>query len=262
MIRALLIALAFLSPIASLFLAYRGAHLAFALAPLFISHALLLYATLVPNCPWWGPIVTRFATTEKEVWLTIDDGPSHTHTIAILDLLEQFDARATFFVIGARAEEHPHLITEILMRGHALANHTQTHPRASFWAAGPARIRTEIARCAESLRSNAERPARYFRSPVGMTNPFVHPALARRGLTLIGWSVRGLDTVQRSAEAVARRIEERVVPGAIILLHEGQRVARQPEFNPRCVELTLQRLSARGYRFVIPEPAQLRARGG
>ena len=261
MMRTLLIGFAFIAPVASVALTTAGAHIGLALLPIFVSHMLLLYATLVPNCQWWGPAVTRFQTSAREVWLTIDDGPSPAHTLAILDLLKQFDARATFFVVGERAEKHPHLITEILTRGHALANHTHTHPRGTLWCAGPKKIAREIDACAETLRTTPERPARFFRSPVGMTNPFVHPALAQRGLTLIGWSVRGLDTVQRDPARVAERIEKRAKPGAIILLHEGQRVAKAPEFNPRCLELTLQRLTGRGYRFVIPPPEALRTNG-
>ena len=50
------------------------------LAVLFLSHMLILYATLVPNCQWWGPVVTHFETPRREVWLTIDDGPDPRHT--------------------------------------------------------------------------------------------------------------------------------------------------------------------------------------
>lgn len=257
MTRALLIGCAASAPLLSL--ALVGTNLYLALAPLFVSHLLLLYATLVPNCQWWGPVMTRFKTDEREVWITIDDGPSPAHTTRMLDLLEQFDARATFFVIGERAEKHPHLITEILARGHSLANHTQTHPSGTFWCASAARIKQEIGQCAEILRPTPERPASLFRAPAGMKNFFVHPALRRRGLTLVGWTVRGLDTVRRDPARVAHRIEKAARSGAIILLHEGQRAEKNPDFNPRCLELTLQRLSARGYRFVIPRPEQLRA---
>ena len=256
--RTALLAWALLAPLLSLVLAFRGTHVVLALLPLFVSHLLLLYATLVPNCQWWGPVFTCFHTTEREVWITIDDGPSPAHTIAMLDLLQQFDARATFFVIGANAEKYPHLITEILTRGHALANHTSSHPSRTFWCAGPARVRREIALGAETLRSTPERLADFFRAPAGMRNMFVHPALAARGLGLIGWTVRGLDTVKRNPVRVAERIEKRARPGAIIMLHEGHHTERDPEFALRCLELTLQRLAARGYRCVIPPPEQLR----
>ncbi len=257
MTRAFLIGCAIIAPFLAIALA--GTNLYFALAPIFFSHLLLLYATLVPNCQWWGPVMTNFATSAQEVWITLDDGPSPAHTTQMLDLLEQFDARATFFVIGANAEKYPHLITEILTRGHALANHTQTHPSKMFWCASPAKIRREIDRCAETLRSTPERPAIFFRAPVGMKNPFVHPALARRNLSLVGWTVRGLDTIRRDPARVAAHIVATAKPGAIVVLHEGQRVKRDPKFNPRCLELTLQQLSERGYRFVIPRPEQLRA---
>jgi peptidoglycan/xylan/chitin deacetylase (PgdA/CDA1 family) len=258
MIRPALIGFAFVAPILSIALAWSGTNIILSLAPLFVSHLLLLYATLVPASQWWGPVITHFATNEREIWLTIDDGPSPVHTLQILDLLKQFDARATFFVIGKRAEEHPHLITEILAGGHTLANHTFTHPSGRFWCVDPSRIAREIERCAETLRSTPQRPALFFRSPVGIKNMFVHPALARRGLQLIGWSVRGLDTIRHNPERVAQRIERFVRPGAIILLHEAQRVEKDPEFNLRCLELTLQRLASRGFRFVIPLPEQLR----
>ena len=264
MMRRFLLGFATIAPIVSLILIRD--HIFVALAPLFVSHLLLLYATLVPNCQWWGPVLTRFETSEPEVWITIDDGPSPAHTPRMLEVLERFEARATFFVIGALAEKHPHLITEILAKGHALANHTQTHPSLSFWCAGPRRIAREIAQVAETLRTTPDRPERFFRAPAGLKNFFVHPALARRDLALVGWGVRGIDTFGRNPERVAERIargaiEERVQPGAIILLHEGKRLNREPDFNPRCLELTLQRLAAGGYRFVIPNPGQLRAGG-
>ena len=255
-VRTLLLVFAGIAPLISIALLGHGVLVA--IAPLFVSHMLLLYPTLVANSQWLGPVFTSFETNAREVWITIDDGPSPAHTRRMLDILAQYDARATFFVVGANAEKHPHLITEILTRGHSLANHTHTHPSRTFWCASARRLRREIDGCAEQLRSTPERPAHFFRAPAGMKNFFVHPALARRGLGLVGWTVRGLDTVKQDAARVAERIEKGARPGAIILLHEGHHVERHPEFQPQCLELTLQRLGARGYTFVIPQPQQLR----
>jgi peptidoglycan-N-acetylglucosamine deacetylase len=249
--RRALLGFAILAPFLSLYLS--GTNLVIALAPLFASHMLLLYATLMPSCDWWGPVIESFRTTSSEVWVTIDDGPSPEHTIKMLDLLERFNARATFFVIGECAEKYPHLITEILSRGHEVANHTYTHPSGTFWALGPGRIAIELDRCAESLRSRPERPAKWFRAPAGMRNPFVHPELDRRGLQLIGWSVRGFDTVARDPTRVAARILRDLKPGSIILLHEGHRIKTDPEFGPRCLELVLAGLTEHGYQCIIPE---------
>lgn len=253
--RRALLGFAFAAPFLALYLIRTN--LVLALAPLFLSHVLIMYATFVPNCQWWGPVIRSFRTTEPEVWITIDDGPSPAHTPKILDLLETFNARATFFVIGTRAEKYPHLITEILSRGHEIANHTFTHPSGMFWSAGPSRIAAEIDHCAELLRSGPDRPARLFRVPAGLKNFFVHPELRRRGLALIGWSARGFDTVRRDPALVAERVLRGTKPGGILLLHEGHRTAADPEFNPRCLELTLSGLTERGYRCVIPQPEQL-----
>ena len=255
-LRTLLLVFAGIAPLISIALLGQGVLIA--VAPLFVSHMLLLYPTLVANSQWLGPVFTSFATNEREVWITIDDGPSPAHTRAMLDILEQFDARATFFAVGKYAEAHPHLITEILTRGHSLANHTYAHPSRTFWCASARRIHREIDRCAEQLRTTPERPAQFFRAPAGMKNFFVHPALVCRGLALIGWTVRGLDTVKQDPARVAERVEKHARPGAIVLLHEGHHVDKHPDFQPRCLELTLQRLSARGYKFVIPKPEQLR----
>ena len=256
--RRALLGFAFLAPCLALYLARTNLLLAF--APIFLSHLLLLYPTLVANCQWWGPVIRSFQTTEAEVWLTIDDGPSPAHTAKMLDLLDRFQARATFFVIGARAEKYPHLITEILSRGHEIANHTYTPPSGTFWAARPARVTAEINLCAEMLRAAPDRPARFFRAPAGLKNMFVHPELERRGLALVGWTVRGLDTVMQNPARVASRILRETKPGAIILLHEAHRVVKDPEFNPLCLEMTLKALAEQGYRCVIPAPERLRWR--
>lgn len=250
--RKALFLIAAFAPVAAVAL-YPKFGLIVALSPIFTSHVLLLYASLVPNCRWWGAVVRSFATVDSEVWLTIDDGPSE-QTPQILDALDEHKARATFFVIGARAEAHPHLITEILMRGHELANHTFSHPSVSLWAAGPKTIAREIDRCAALLRSTPERPARFFRAPAGLKSAFLHPVLRMRGLQLIGWSARGFDTLRRDGAAVAGAIRKQAQPGAIILLHEGHHAA-----HAESIAATVRELSEAGYRFVIPEPSQLRS---
>src|SRR5262249_23142696 len=138
--------------------------------------------------------------------------------------------------------------------GHQIANHTANHPSGTFWAFTRGRIAREIDQV--GLTSIA------FRSPAGLKNFLVHPALASRGLELIGWSVRGLDTISRDPETVATGILRRVKPGAIILLHEGHRLSRNPDFHPRCLESTLHRLTNEGYRCVLPKPNQWRPRAG
>src|SRR5258706_10477628 len=94
---------------------------------------LIVYPAIRANCRWFGPVVTRFRTADKAVWLTIDDGPHPDDTPALLKLLQKHNARATFFAIGRRVEKYPELARAIVREGHTLANHTQTHPALFFW---------------------------------------------------------------------------------------------------------------------------------
>jgi len=227
------------------FFAFVAFHPLLALGVLFVSHLLILFPTLVANCQWWGPVLTHFATERREVWLTIDDGPDPIHTPRLLEILQRFEAKATFFVIGERVAKFPAEVEAIRDAGHEIANHTATHPSATFWCLPPGRIAQEIDRCGVSTR--------YFRAPAGMKNFFVHPALRRRRMELVGWTVRGLDRVNNDVDAVAARILRRVKPGAIILLHEGHRTATDRDFHPRCLERTLIALTSAKYRCVLPE---------
>ena len=198
-----------------------------------------------------------FKTSGKEVWVTIDDGPTAEHTEKILDLLDRYQARATFFVIGRRAKKYPHLITKILERGHHISNHTNTHPSASFWCALSPKIFAEIDGCNEVLGRKQITTRANFRAPAGLKNFLVHSVLLRRNMHLIGWTARGFDTGKRAPEEVAARIIKHAAPGAIVLLHEGHQTATTPEHNPACIEQTLRGLGKLGYRFVIPRLHQL-----
>jgi peptidoglycan-N-acetylglucosamine deacetylase len=223
-----------------------------AIGVLALSHALVVYPTLRPNVQWLGPVMTHFTTPAKEVWLTIDDGPTDD-TPAVLSLFERYGVKATFFVKGVLTEAHPELIREILARGHSVANHSHTHPAGSFWCSPPGRIGAEIDGCSRALLNVTGETPRWFRAPVGMKNPAVHPALARRGMRLIGWTARGFDAVLTDPEEIARRIVPAIAPGGIIVLHQGR------AHSLATLERVITALQAQGYTFVIPADAQLAA---
>jgi peptidoglycan-N-acetylglucosamine deacetylase len=222
------------------------------MAVLALSHVLLLYPTLRPNVQWFGPVITHFETAEKQAWLTVDDGPTDD-TLAVLDLFERHSVKATFFVKGILAEQNPDVIREIVARGHSVANHTHTHPAGSFWCALPGRVAAEVDDCNRALRGATGSESKWFRAPVGMKNPAIHPALARRGMRLIGWTARGFDAVVSDAEHITGRILAELRPGAIIVLHQGR------EHSLRVLERVIVALQERGYQFVIPDDGQLRA---
>ncbi len=210
--------------------------------------ALWIAPTLRRNCQWNGPVITRFSTREKEVWLTIDDGPHPESTPAFLDVLDRFGAKATFFVIGRHVDANRDLCREILRRGHGIENHSATHPSACWWALPPCLVRREILSASGSLRAATGRQSQFFRPPVGMCSSGVHPAAEEAGLKVVGWSASGSDGCPRAPSAVVNSILPRISPGAIVLLHEGER-ARQRIMT---LTLLLQSLQREGYHCVIP----------
>jgi peptidoglycan/xylan/chitin deacetylase (PgdA/CDA1 family) len=215
---------------------------------------LLAYHVFAPRAQGFVRMHRRFATTRREVWLTIDDGPDPVDTPRILELLAAHGAHATFFVIGENAVRHPDLIRAIVAGGHEVAHHTHTHPLAMFWCATPSRVKRELDAGLEALARLAVRPTR-FRPPAGVKNPWLAPILKERGLVCVGWSARGLERWARSAEDVAARVMRSVTPGSILLLHEGPRVPKP--IRVEALRRVLQMLHEHGYRSVVPRAEQV-----
>ncbi|MDR3402898.1 MAG: polysaccharide deacetylase family protein [Chthoniobacter sp.] len=216
-----------------------------------VVHACFFYAIVAPSCGWLVRVATRFRPKGSEVWLTIDDGPDGEASLRLSEEMSRRGVQATFFVKGRNLERQPEVGAALVAAGHSLANHTQTHPAHLFWWLRPGALRREIDACNEALRSAGVSVIRWFRSPVGLKNVFLEPTLRRRDMRYVGWSVRGHDGVTCEPEAVARRVGERVSPGAIVLLHEGR--ARSNEAILRVID----ELRERGYSFVIPADEQL-----
>lgn len=182
------------------------------------------YGTVKPRCRFFGPIITHLPEAQaarREVWLTIDDGPDPATTPALLALLEAHQARAGFFLIGEKARRHPELVRQIAAQGHLIANHSQTHPAAGFWALSPTQLWREITTCQDTLRQILGTAPQWFRPPVGHHNAFLFPLIDALHLRLAIWSCRGYDAVKTDPAAILRLIERDLRPGAIILLHDA-----------------------------------------
>ncbi|MEO8365251.1 MAG: polysaccharide deacetylase family protein [Pseudoxanthomonas sp.] len=218
------------------------------LACLFVVHMLFLWGTMRPQSRLFSPVLSRLPITQKAVWLTIDDGPSH-ETAALLDLLDQHEAKATFFLVADRAAARPELAREILRRGHGIGNHSHSHPQAWFWALGPRRMAAEIGQSQAILRDITGQAPRWFRAVVGMANPFVSAPLKANGLARVAWSARGFDGVRGEPGEVVSRIVRDLQPGAIVLLHEGAPHGH----NLAIIEGVLEAMRERGYTAILPE---------
>ena len=196
----------------------------------------------------FAPAFTQFQTERKELWLTIDDGPDPSTTPAILEWLEAHQAKASFFLIGAKAQKHPDLVESIRRRGHTIGNHSFSHRLGAFWRLGPSAVADEIDRCQQVLGEELVP----FRSPAGIKNLFLGSLLKERNLPLVLWNRRGYDSILPPSLAF-RLLTHRLQPGDILLLHE-HRLGKRNELLPHL----LAHLKAQGFRCIIPPNSALR----
>lgn len=156
---------------------------------------------------------------ENSVALSFDDGPVE-NTLNILDILDEYDAKAAFFCIGKNIEKHPEIFKEIIKRGHIVGNHTFTHTRKMGFL-GTKTILKEIELCDEIAERTAGVKLNLFRPPFGIINPKTKRALKKTGHQVIGWNVRPYDAVTKSPEVIIERITKNLKKGDLILLHDN-----------------------------------------
>ncbi|MET4449125.1 chitooligosaccharide deacetylase [Bradyrhizobium sp. GM2.2] len=157
---------------------------------------------------------------ERCVYLTFDDGPNPHCTPAILDVLAQHRAPATFCVIGAYAAGQPELIQRIIAEGHELANHTMTHPDLSECM--PDEVEYEILTTNKVIGMACPRASvRHMRAPYGTWTKEALAVSAKAELAALHWSVDPQDWSRPGGEAIVAAVLASVRPGAIVLLHDG-----------------------------------------
>jgi peptidoglycan/xylan/chitin deacetylase (PgdA/CDA1 family) len=187
-------------------------------------HLALLAGGLMPRSTLLGPNVVRdrAAAAAGRVALTFDDGPDPAVTPEVLRILESRGVTATFFCVGECLLEHRDLAAEIARRGHAIENHTHTHPDGFFFYL-PGGLEREVARCQNAIEEITGRPGRFFRAPAGIRSPLLAGTLAARGLELASWTRRGYDAIARDPAPVLGRLVRGLAAGDVLVLHDGAR---------------------------------------
>ncbi|HXN27423.1 MAG TPA: polysaccharide deacetylase family protein [Candidatus Acidoferrales bacterium] len=179
---------------------------------------LLAWGALAPGSQLFGRTLRRLDDTSSMA-ITFDDGPNPAVTPRVLEILARQNATATFFLIGQRVRAFPGLAREIAERGHALGNHTETHPSLTFLSAG--RIAEELQRCQDAIASATGKIARWMRPPFGYRSPLLDSVVRRRGGAGVAmWNVAAKDWRTHTPESVIQRLR-RARGGDIVLLHDG-----------------------------------------
>jgi peptidoglycan-N-acetylglucosamine deacetylase len=204
-----------------------------------------------PNLVWELP------AKNKSIYLTFDDGPTPEITAWTLDILKQFDAKATFFCIGKNIEEHPEIFSKIITNGHAIGNHTYNHLKG--W-------KTKTKNYLENVNKAQEVIARHlihskfqipinlksqirnlFRPPYGQIRPKQIKKLSQQGYNIIMWSVLSIDydnTLPK--EKCLKNIIENTSSGDIVVFHDSIKASKNMQY---ALPKVLEYFSKKGYVF-------------
>jgi peptidoglycan/xylan/chitin deacetylase (PgdA/CDA1 family) len=190
--------------------------------------------------------VYRVHVNEREVALTLDDGPDPRYTPLILADLHRYGANATFFVIGTAAEKYPGLVKREIADGNEVGVHTfDKHVRFPTIASAAGDQQIDLARMVVT-KVTGEKP-KLFRPPYGAWRPWVVASAEEQGMRTILWSVAFDHRSARTPRAVSNRVLSLVRPGEILLMHDARGNRRK---TTSALPMVLRELKRRGYKVV------------
>jgi len=194
-----------------------------------------------------GDIVWEVPTRNKVIALTFDDGPHKEHTAQILNLLKQYDARATFFVVGSRVEKHPEIVARALDDGHEIGNHSYSHP--PFYNIGADTLRKELTKTQDAIYQATGIRSVLFRPPGGRYNDAIVSASKEAGMLTVLWSWHQdtLDWRKPGVNAIVRTVLKNARNGDIVLMHDFVPGSDQ---TVEALKTILPELKEQGFSFV------------
>jgi peptidoglycan/xylan/chitin deacetylase (PgdA/CDA1 family) len=212
------------------------------------------YQSMAPTGQWFGRTIASGARGSKQIALTYDDGPNDPHTLKLLDVLAKHNVRATFFMIGRYVRQRPDIARAVAQAGHAVGNHTFTHPLLIFKSA--AQTRTELVDCQSALQDAIGEHSNLFRPPFGGRRPATIKIARELGMRTVMWNVTGYDWNAPPAAVIEKKVERQMRGGDVILLHDGGHRALGANRAQTVIatENLILRYKDQGYEFVtIPE---------
>jgi len=225
---------------------FSGVSLWWLALPSSIYLALAIYGSAVIQSNFHVHTYCQGNVSAKEIALSFDDGPNPEHTPKVLSTLAQHNAPAIFFVIGKNIQGNENLLKQMDVQGHCIGNHSYTHSAYLDFKSQQG-FKDELNMTAERVFDVIGKRMKLFRPPFGVTTPNLAKAAGALNYHLIGWSVRSLDTTADSAQAITRRVQSQIKPGAIILFHDSS------DKTVEVLEQTLSFAKENGYKIVSIE---------
>lgn len=191
------------------------------------------------------PLVTwrKKANDQKRVYLTFDDGPTAEFTGQLLELLKQYDAKATFFCLGENVERNRVQFSAIVDGGHLVGNHSHSH--INGWKTATKPYVSDVSRCQDVMSDALGYAPKYFRPPYGRIslNQLIQ---LLRNFEVVLWDILSMDYRQElTGDQVAENVTENVKPGSIVLLHDSELAAERVMV---ALPLILEHLSQNGFQ--------------
>ena len=179
---------------------------------------------------------------DKVISVTFDASWGGDKTLAILDLLDQYNAKATFFLVGIWVDKYPELVQEIARRGHEIGNHSDSH--AHFTQISDAQIRQELKDCSDKIEDLTGTRPTLFRPPYGDYNSKVITVVRDAGYEAVQWSIDSLDWKNRGVNDLVKRATNNVQKGDIILFHNDS------QYIVEALPAILQHYQAQGFTMI------------
>ncbi len=177
------------------------------------------YHSMAPRSQLFGATYIGDGAGSRQIALTFDDGPNDPHTLRLLEVLDRHQAKATFFMVGRYVNALPRVARAVAEAGHAIGNHTYTHPNLIF--SSPTQIRLQLQECRRALTNAVGEHTTLFRPPHGGRRPDVLRVVRQMGFLPVMWSVSSYDWSAQSPEDIEAKVCPRLRGGDIVLLHDG-----------------------------------------
>ena len=167
----------------------------------------------------------RWQALPGTVTLTFDDGPHPVYTPQVLEILRKNGIKATFFVMGWAAKKYPDLIKQMVREGHAVAHHTNSHPKLT--QIGQKQLRHEIVMPKEAVRDIIGKPPVCVRPPFGMGNDRVKKFIAKQGMVMVPMGFNSFDYERRGVKKLTDWVVKNARSKQVFLLHDGPKARQQ-----------------------------------
>lgn len=190
-------------------------------------------------------IYRKHYNDKMKIALTFDDGPHPRYTPRILDILEEYGIKATFFTVGINAYYYPETLNMIVKCGHEIGNHTYSHPHVNL--VNESKLKSEIEQCEETIFGITDHRTKLFRPPEGMLDSSILNVVRGLDYRIILWNIDTRDWAHTPPQDIAKHVIDSISSGDIILMHDyiGSN-------SPTCdaMRIFIPELIAMGYHFV------------